>query len=859
MTEYHYRPITVTVAVVVMCHAGSERIPQAASNTLSGLDDKTTKSLLSVSNIKTVAPRRHRPDISLSENYGNFYLDYLHCDETLPPTSVYEYSSYPYEHEPFSKSYQFMAEDSAGRSPSPPPVEYFTIVNSVAPDLERIRYKSKHEVRVERANTPASSVKTKDSSLPAANVNREESGETTPTKNAVSESGNEGEDETFKSEKQLSRMRLMKSLVPSPLFQFTAYPTPRGGVLREKSPGRSRTVTSANNSNTSGLEKAVTAISFEPPFHIGNFNKPREATKSAGKLRTSTDKTNPNAIIQPMRTAPSIPSVHSAFGSRSPRLTRNHPFSGEHDRSAHRQLNPLEYLKKVQGMRAEDVYIEDGKREDTGKLSSYLDVRPMSSHLDLRHTQADLSVHNAIKFDRERIQTPVEQLCTSPAFITESNEDGSYHPPEQRCNSARPKSSLSSASNPRSSRPIPQYMKTEHWEKVDADTQRQKEAAAAVSIQKIFRGYVSRKVYLNLRRDYRAEQENKRISAIRIQRSWRQHRNRLKQIYSQPTVSPVTLQRVKDFKSLQLQQEAQRESKRMAEIEQMKRQEQESKETISVIGPHVEIYSAYHPLKYGASKKEVEKAIVVIQKNVRGMQCRQYLNVLKEKAKDHASTWAEWVSYYKKFLKRILHRRGIDKPDIVINLEQMKKFMSQKKRYESVFDRRAFGGELEEDEIVQFFRECDLMPANHEIEHAIDLVFKGKPRSKKTTFKKREVLDVVFEIYKPEGTGIINDRKSTWLHPIVDGEDAMKMLGSDMVEPTPLGPCIQLVADSMRERKEKAAEEERLRIIANQKELRKCQAESAANSSQPTILDNSQPSEPATLQIFSSEPMTSAK
>ena len=45
--------------------------------------------------------------------------------------------------------------------------------------------------------------------------------------------------------------------------------------------------------------------------------------------------------------------------------------------------------------------------------------------------------------------------------------------------------------------------------------------------------------------------------------------------------------------------------------------------------------------------------------------------------------------------------------------------------YEGVFERRAFGGELEEDEFVQFFRECDLMPANHEIEHAMDLVFKG--------------------------------------------------------------------------------------------------------------------------------------
>lgn len=51
------------------------------------------------------------------------------------------------------------------------------------------------------------------------------------------------------------------------------------------------------------------------------------------------------------------------------------------------------------------------------------------------------------------------------------------------------------------------------------------------------------------------------------------------------------------------------------------------------------------------------------------------------------------------------------------------------------------------------------------------------PRGKRSTLKKREVLDIVFEIYKPEGTGIKNDRRSTWLHPIIDGEDAMKLLG----------------------------------------------------------------------------------
>lgn len=79
----------------------------------------------------------------------------------------------------------------------------------------------------------------------------------------------------------------------------------------------------------------------------------------------------------------------------------------------------------------------------------------------------------------------------------------------------RPKSSIS---RPQSGRPIPQYMKADHWQKTDAETQLMRQASAAVSIQKIFRGYINRKVYLKLRKEYREEQENKRMSAITIQR-----------------------------------------------------------------------------------------------------------------------------------------------------------------------------------------------------------------------------------------------------------------------------------------------------------------------------------------------------
>ena len=42
---------------------------------------------------------------------------------------------------------------------------------------------------------------------------------------------------------------------------------------------------------------------------------------------------------------------------------------------------------------------------------------------------------------------------------------------------------------------------------------------------------------------------------------------------------------------------------------------------------------------------------------------------------------------------------------------------------------------------------------------------------------KHEVLEIAFQIYPPRGTGIINTRKSTWLNPIIDGEEAIKLVG----------------------------------------------------------------------------------
>ena len=44
-----------------------------------------------------------------------------------------------------------------------------------------------------------------------------------------------------------------------------------------------------------------------------------------------------------------------------------------------------------------------------------------------------------------------------------------------------------------------------------------------------------------------------------------------------------------------------------------------------------------------------------------------------------------------------------------------------------VFDRCSFGGELEVDELINFFKNCDLFPSPLEVEQAYNMIFKGIP------------------------------------------------------------------------------------------------------------------------------------
>jgi hypothetical protein len=48
------------------------------------------------------------------------------------------------------------------------------------------------------------------------------------------------------------------------------------------------------------------------------------------------------------------------------------------------------------------------------------------------------------------------------------------------------------------------------------------------------------------------------------------------------------------------------------------------------------------------------------------------------------------------------------------------------------------------------------------------------------------VFDIIYYIYPPIATGLEISRKSTWVQPIIDGEDETAILGTPFLEPIDL-------------------------------------------------------------------------
>ncbi|XP_061169939.1 uncharacterized protein LOC133179172 [Saccostrea echinata] len=565
----------------------------------------------------------------------------------------------------------------------------------------------------------------------------------------------------------------------------------------------------------------------------------RPQSVSAQVLRMARKQNDYFRRAPPVRTPPSIPSPYHQPGV-SPRHGETYNSGLEHH--ARRVKSPRHFMEHGSNI-AEFVTVVD-LRKDTVSAPPGSQFSREDSLMDSLQV-CRLSTRGSL----------IEGLEEKPSEEQEGNETKKVAFLDEHEPSMEEKKSLISTTSKFSNsslqsiahigRPIAQVSRIPDPDEEAAAARTQFEAKAAVDIQRIFRGYVARNVYKKLMKEERERLEDERKAAVEIQRRYRGHMIRKSQIYKQTGLKKEHLEWAANFKRIQNENSDRRQRKMEALVENNTLNYQRSASKLSSIGPHVDIYQIYHPKQTGPTKRDMFNAATHIQRYIRGFLVRKRFERLRRKCVWLGSAYPKMVKEYKSMLRKCQLRHGVDRPKTPFSLSEMNEYLDMRRRYESVFDKKAFGSELEIGDLESFFKECDMYPSASEIDEAIDVVFNGQQIRR--GLLKPEVMELVFYIYTPRATGLPNLRQSTWLNPIIDGVEARKLIAnasnkkgqtkrSEFVEKAPLEVCAKLVIESRRERREKERKEKEQKLTEDLAQMKAIREEEASEKEKKKVI-----------------------
>ncbi|XP_074983477.1 IQ domain-containing protein M [Caretta caretta] len=203
-----------------------------------------------------------------------------------------------------------------------------------------------------------------------------------------------------------------------------------------------------------------------------------------------------------------------------------------------------------------------------------------------------------------------------------------------------------------------------------------------------------------------------------------------------------------------------------------------TQEKVKRIGPHLEVFEAFHARKDPSCRKVI-RASIYIQKYVRGWLERTRFNRIKTKAKSHGPSLLAVVKAYRKMMNRIQRRAGVLNPSTPLRYSELEEWLDKKKFYETMFAKREFWKEMDKNDLQAFFKDCGQLLPQQQIDKVLHLVCPGHP-SEVTTIKQHQALEMAFTLYPPAGAkqSIVVPVRSTWVQPIVDGEDGYIYLGA---------------------------------------------------------------------------------
>lgn len=114
--------------------------------------------------------------------------------------------------------------------------------------------------------------------------------------------------------------------------------------------------------------------------------------------------------------------------------------------------------------------------------------------------------------------------------------------------------------------------------------------------------------------------------------------------------------------------------------------------------------------------------------------------------------------------------------------------MDAKNRYEIVFEKHAdHDGMVLASEFEAFLHECDLWPSPGEILRCRKLIYSNRyfVERKFVGYTKMDAIEMIFNMFTPPDAGVRIKRESTWLYPVVQNSEAVRILFEQQLNPPP--------------------------------------------------------------------------
>ncbi|XP_053514191.1 IQ domain-containing protein M, partial [Artibeus jamaicensis] len=223
------------------------------------------------------------------------------------------------------------------------------------------------------------------------------------------------------------------------------------------------------------------------------------------------------------------------------------------------------------------------------------------------------------------------------------------------------------------------------------------------------------------------------------------------------------------------------------------------------IGPHIEIFQVFRKRNKLIITKKVIRMITIMQAHVRGWLERKRLRRIVGKALYHGQNLREVINIYCRLIHRIKYRLGLWRTRQIINFTELEEWMDRKKFYETMFAKREDWQGLQRNELLKYFNDCGHFPIQQQVDQVWNLVHREDREKYSEIIKKTNAIEMLFTLYPPQGAHMQNNTRlrSTWLRPIVNGEEGYKYIvsGHPVLKRANIQIVGKLVSTSMRERK----------------------------------------------------------